>query len=547
MDYTFATQKRKSTPQNEAIPGRESEMKQNLAGGYGFKASQWNALRRWLLTGSMNDAFYQGREEMTKQNLNLLKACMDVDPEKVGEEIVEASKLGISVHTPIFATAFLSTGDKKAKDTFKEIFPSVIRTASHLYEVFNYIRDLRGLGTVIHKAGLNWINSKEVQELEYQFLKYQNRYNWTGRDILRVLKPKTKDEARKALYNWIVGGSTKNPKIPAEEMPDNLSRIKIYETLKKGVSEDEAVYAIEQFNLTHEMIPANIERTTKIWEALFNKMPVNATIRNLGNLTEKGVFEKLENLDILEERLNNRDKLKRAYVHPVNFASALKVYLKGGNIGRGKLNWDPKPRVVDIMEDGVELSFDVVEPTGASVFHALDVSGSMRAWGFFGSGNRDVWLEPYEVEGVMALAHIKNEKNYFAGGFDTNFIQMKGLTKNTTFREVSDPENRSIWPSNFGGTDASVAYDYAIRKNINADVFIFWTDSESWAGRKHPSQVLAEYRKKVNKDAKAIYVTLVPYGDHITLVDPKDPMSYDIAGFTGQTPKLINMIIKGDI
>lgn len=51
---------------------------------------------------------------------------------------------------------------------------------------------------------------------------------------------------------------------------------------------------------------------------------------------------------------------------------------------------------------------------------------------------------------------------------------------------------------NFGGTDASVAYDWAMQHKFKADVFCFWTDCESWAGRKHPSQALAEYRRKVN-------------------------------------------------
>ena len=56
------TNKKVSTPQSQPIPGRESEMTENLAGGYGFKATEWTALRRWLLTGSMNDAYYQGKE-----------------------------------------------------------------------------------------------------------------------------------------------------------------------------------------------------------------------------------------------------------------------------------------------------------------------------------------------------------------------------------------------------------------------------------------------------------------------------------------------------
>ena len=98
---------------------------------------------------------------------------------------------------------------------------------------------------------------------------------------------------------------------------------------------------------------------------------------------------------------------------------------------------------------------------------------------------------------------------------------------------------------NFGGTDASVAYDWAIKHKFKADVFCFWTDCESWAGHKHPSQALAEYHRKVNPQAKAVYVTLAPY--NISLVDPQDSMSWDIAGFDPETPRLIQMIAAGEL
>lgn len=555
MDYTFTNTrgKNKRTPQSKPLPGRESEMKENLAGGFAFKADQWQALRRWLLTGSMSGAFYQGKEEMTEANLKTFKACLQADPVRVSEEILEASKLGTSVHTPLFALVAMSTGDKKAKDAFKDVFPQVVRTASHLYEVFNYVRGMRGFGSVIHKAGLNWLNQKDPKELEYQFLKYQSRYDWAGRDVLRVLKPKTQDQIRKAVYNWIVGGTEKNPLM--EVFPEELERINVYETLKKGnVSQEDIVDAINRYRLTHEMIPGNLERGTKVWEALFHNMPVGATIRNLGNLTDKGVFKKTENLDVLEDRLS-KENLKKAYIHPVNFAEAQMIYLDSGHTGRGKLEWTPVPRVSDIIENAVEASFDVLEPTGQRFFHALDVSGSMTGGMFLGrSGPGNQWLKPYQIAGIMALATIKAEKNYFVGGFDTNFKVLSRFTKKTSYSQVTD-HNSGIWPRNFGGTDASVAYRHAIDKKQEADVFVFWTDSESWAGggiygrrgTGHPADLLKSYRKKVNKNAKAIYVTLVPYGDQVTLVDPDDAGSYDIAGFTSQTPKMIQLIAEGKL
>lgn len=62
------------------------------------------------------------------------------------------------------------------------------------------------------------------------------------------------------------------------------------------------------------------------------------------------------------------------------------------------------------------------------------------------------------------------------------------------------------------------------------------------AGRSHPSQALAEYRRAVNPSAKAIYTSIS--SNQISLVDPRDPYSYDFGGFDPSTPKAIQEIAK---
>jgi len=514
-------------------------MSENLAGGYGFKTSDWTALRRWLLTGSMFDAYYQGKDQMTKKNVEVLERVMKEDATKVASEILDASKKGVSFHTPIYALTVLSTGDKSAKNAFREAFPQVIRNGSQLYEFLNYTRGLRGFGTLIHKTIKDWFAGKDAKELEYQFLKYQSRYDWSGRDVLRMIKPIPQDDTVKAVFNWIVGGTKKNPLFT--EWPKTLERIRTYEFFKSGkASESDVIDAIGKYRMTWEMMPGNLTQTPKVWEALFHNMPVGATIRNLGNLTDKGVFKKSENLDILEQRFS-KDNLKKAYVHPVVFASALMIYEAGGSMGRSKLTWDPVSRVMDAMESGIDACFDSVEPTGKHIFFALDVSSSMT-----GGSVATLWMTPLQVQGVMALASVRTEKNYFVGGFNEDFQVLSRFTKNLSYARAVDYHN-GPWPGNFGGTDANAAYRYAIKNQIHTDIFVFMTDGESWSGFQHPAEGLKEYRSRINRNVKAIYITLVPYGDKITLADPKDKHSYDIAGFTGQTPKSINLIIKEEI
>ena len=530
MGYKFYT-KPQDTSMDSSIPGRKDEMKKNFAGGVAFKASSFVALNRWLLTGSMSNAFYQKKEEMTEDNIQLLETCIAKNPVKVAELIFYASNKGISNHTPILALVYLSMGDFVAKKEFRILFSKVIRNASHLYEFFSYAKDLRGMGKTIHKAVKEWFTNKRVEELEYQFLKYQNRYGWTGRDILRMIKPTPKDLAKSILYGWIVGKCK-------ELINTDLERIKAYEVLKREeVAEKYVVNIIEDCNLTHEMIPANVKRTSKIWDALYQKMPINATIRNLGNLTEKKVMT-IENVDVLEKRLSI-ENLKRGRVHPLVLASAYKIYSAGGTLGKSRLMWRPIPRINDIFESAIENAFECLEPSGKQFYLALDVSASMR-WESHMINN--LWMLAGEAAAIMTLATIKAEKNYFVGCFSNQFKPLDGVRKGMSFKDMVG--TMSAQP--FGGTNAGSAYQYAIDNKIYTDVFVMYTDSESWLGGQ-PSQLLQKYRDKVNPNAKAIYITLCAYGDHITLVDPKDDKSYDLAGFSSESIKLIQMIANNNV
>ena len=528
--YTFHTTP-KIVPVTQAIPNRETEMVENLAGGMAFKTDDLVALRRWLLTGSESNLFYQNKEELTEKNVKILTEMVAKNPVAVAEEIVYASNHGINNHTPLLALVYLSMGNEVAKARFRAIFNSIVRTASHLYEFMEYTKGLRGFGKLIHSVVDVWMKSKEIPNLEYQFVKYQNRYNWTGRDVLRKIKPVPRDTIESNLFAWMTG-----KQMIAETACLNL--VGIYETLKKGnLDEKDVVKAILDYNLTHEMIPANIVRTKGIWEALFQKMPVTATLRNLANLTNKGVFTNLDNLKILEEKFS-KERLIKGRVHPISIVSAYKIYSAGGALGRSQLTWKAHPVVEDILEKAVEEAFISLEPTGKTFYHAIDVSGSMQ-----NAPLDTLWMTPAEIAGIMALATVKAEKYYFTSAFTTTTMDFPKLRKATSFKTALA---QGFFPGTPAGTNLGSAIQYATDNKIKADVLVFWTDGQTWQGR-HPSQLVKDYRGKINSDAKLIYVTLAPYANSTTLSDSMDGKSYDIAGFTTETCRLIQFIAQGTI
>ncbi|HIK10325.1 MAG TPA: TROVE domain-containing protein [Oscillatoriaceae cyanobacterium M33_DOE_052] len=533
MDYKFFFQKQnQNTPQNQPIPGREQEMIRGRTGGYMFDAGIWKLLRRCLLIGTAQSTYYANKKALTDDFVAVVREAVAENPRRVAEEIVYASDgRAINNSAPIFALVLLSMGETpEAKKAFLEIFPQVVRTGSHFYEWLNYSKSLRGFGKVVREAGRNWL-SQDAKSLAYQLLKYQQRLGFSHRDALRLFHMKPPTEDHNQLFSWVVKGWEE---LPPEIGSEALAQVWWYEWLKRHP--DQTHEAIIKGRLTHEMAAPVGKMDVQAWQLLFEEMPVGAMLRNLGSLTELGVLQedKTANLDRVESVLNNKERLRKGRIHPLDALKALKTYQSGGRLGMSKKTWEPVPRIVDILEKTVALSFEVVEPTGKVFMHAVDISGSMGALVTSGV------LTCCEIATTMALVTAKAEKNYAIRGFSTKFCDLEITAADTFSSAVAKASDR-----NFGGTDASVAYDWMIKHQFKADVICFWTDSESWAGSRHPSQALAEYRQKVNPDVKAVYITLAPY--RITLVDPTDPLSWDLSGFDPGIPRVIQMLAADEL
>jgi 60 kDa SS-A/Ro ribonucleoprotein len=533
MVYEFFTKGHK-TPQTQPLPRRTAEMVQGRSGGYGFKPDGGQQLQRCLLLGTARHTYYANKHELTAEFTTIVQQFVAENPAWTAAMILAASNgKAINNSAPILALTLLSMGESPAaKAAFLNIFPKVVRTGSHFYEWLNYTKSLRGFGKVVRAAGRTWLSQPDAQALAYQLLKYQQRHGYTNRDALRLFHAKPSSESHQDLYHWVVQGWDSLPEQPPSAA---MQQIWWYEWVKRNPAQTHE--AIAKGHLTHEMVAPVGQMDERAWQLLFMEMPVGAMLRNLASLTEIGVLAvgKRANLDHLLKVLNCQHKLRKARIHPIDVLKALKTYRSGGAVGRSQKTWQVVPRVVDILEKTLELSFDSLKPTGQTFLHAVDVSGSMSY-----SAVASIGLTCCEIATTMALASAKSEKKYVIRGFANDFRDLKITAKDSFSAAMKKASNQ-----NFGATDAAVAYEWAIREQLFVDVFCFWTDSESWAGSRHPSQALAEYRRQVNPRAKAVYFTLAP--GNMSLVDPQDPLSWDFSGFDPSAPRAIQMIALGEV
>jgi 60 kDa SS-A/Ro ribonucleoprotein len=430
------------------------------------------------------------------------------------------------------------TGDEATRAAALEALPRVARTGTHLFHWLQYVRAFRGWGRGVRRAVGAWYTARPDRELAYQLLKYPQRDGWSHRDALRLAHPVPRGKVQRTLFaRTVQRGSLAEMETDSPALA--LVRAADSRHADPGVSPARAAAMVREARLTREMLPTPLLKHPEVWEALLEEMPFTALVRNLAALTRVGVLAPgSDAAEMVAARLADGDALRRARVHPVQILSALRTYARGRGV-RGRGAWTPVARVVDALDAAFYLAFGAVEPAGRRVMLALDVSGSMMAnvLGLEGLSCR-------EASAAMALVTAATEPRHFFTAFTAGRYRSmhhgfsSGLTPlSISPRQRLDDVVRQVGSLPFGGTDCALPMLEAMHNGWKVDLFVVYTDNETWAGDVHPAQALRRYRERTGIPAKLVVVGMASNG--FTIADPEDAGMLDVVGFDASAPQLI--------
>jgi 60 kDa SS-A/Ro ribonucleoprotein len=517
------------TPQTQPAPGRTDQVVNN-AGGYVFKLSNIDQIKRFLILGSEGGTYYVGEQELTKENASNLIEAIKQDGVGVVHLITEISQAGRAPKNDpaIFALALACTyGNEETKKAAYAAVTKVCRTGTHLFQFAESIKDLRGWSRGLRGGVGKFYTARPDDKLAMQLIKYRQRNGWTHKDMLRLAHVKPTSQSQAQLLRWAVGksGEVNNPVINAFEEIQKLGKSNI----------NRSIELLTKNNLPWEAVPTELLNEPKVWEALLsNDMPLTALIRNLGKMTSIGVLSGVnDSVKTVVNALHNEENLKSARVHPLAILIALSTYGAGHGF-KGSLSWKPVQAVSDALDDAFYLAFQTVIPAGKNYFLGLDVSGSMGCT--FGQSP----LTCCEASTAMALVTHRTEPWTFVGAFSTGIKEIP-LSKKDTLKSAMKYTS-SI---NFGGTDCALPMQYATKNKLEVDTFVVYTDNETYAGNGHPFQALKEYRQKLGRDAKLVVVGMASTG--FTIADPNDRGMLDVVGFDTATPGIISSFSNGEV
>jgi 60 kDa SS-A/Ro ribonucleoprotein len=534
------------TPQSQSLPGQVP----NNAGGYAYSLDDFERLARFLILGFDGGTFYIQEQDLRQQNTEVIDRCAAANPERTVRTIVEISTQGRAPRQSpaIFALARLSGNPNLVvRKAALNALNQVCRIGTHQFEFLGCVEHFRGWGRSLKAAVGEWYLSRDPRTLAYQITKYQQRGGETHRDALRRAHPKTADPDLNEVLAYATGklvnsgtAATDNPGHVVVQAGDNwgtwLNHGKPHQQLlaaveqaKSASTERQIVKLIRDHDLVRECIPTKWLNKAKVWDALFEKMPLGAMIRNLGKMTNVGLITPMS--AVAREtavRLQDAEMLHTARIHPFGVLLALTTYRQGCGV-RGSLKWEPVAEVSTALDECYYKSFKTIVPTGKNWMLGLDVSSSMR-----GGTIANSHIEPRIGAAAMAMVTARTEENYVIRAFAHNFIPLDITAADSLDSVVSKTH---MLP--FGRTDCALPMVWATETRTPVDVFAIYTDSETWYGHIHPVQALQlqQYRERMGRPAKLIVVGMV--ANQVTIADPNDRGMLDVVGFDANAPAVM--------
>ena len=414
----------------------------NEAGGRAYKLSPKAALAQYAVTVCLNNTFYADAET---QLAKVIELSRQVDAVFIAQLALYARERGHMKDMPALLCAVLAVKDVAM---LKAVFPRVIDNGRMLRNFVQMIRSgavgRKSLGTAPKRLINEWLEARSDEAV----FKDSVGQSPSLADVVKMIHPKPKTEARAALYGYFIGRDFNADALPA--------LVRQFEQFKAGESLDVPKVPFQMLT--------SLPLGTKDWTEIARNAPWQMTRMNLNTFARHGVFEQAGLAELIANRLRDEEAVKKARVFPYQLMSAF-------------TNTDEKiPATVrDALQDAMEIAIGNVPKLTGKVYILPDVSGSMHspATGYRKGATSKVRC--IDVAALVAAAIVRRNPRAEVIPFSDNVVQ---VSLNSRDSVMTNAEKLASLPS--GGTNCSAPLRELNRRKATGDLVIYVSDNESW-------------------------------------------------------------------
>ncbi len=473
----------------------------NFEGGLAFELDPRTRLYTRVASALMAEKkFYESAQQADEALLADVRAVAETDPEFVLRLAAYARQdLNLrSVSVALLAEAAAIPG---CKPYVRRWTPEIIRRADEPAEAIAYWVKRHGAigsqglpgGDHAFPASLTKGIADALRRFgEYHFAKYDRPGSVKLRDVLRIVRPKPRNDVEAALYRYLVRGD-----LDAQHLPLLAAKAQL---LRKEAFDAEAHELAARAHATWEVLVSKFGSRAETWNAI--DFPFMAGMRNLANFMRNGADQALDRVIAM---LCDPRRVRQSKQLPFRFVAALRAVeheVESGNPRKGE--------VLDAIRAAVEASVANLPVLSGTTFVTADNSGSMDS----PLSDRGSVTYRDTANLLAAVANAACERAVTSVfGTDHEWV--------TTSREDSVLTNFGTFEAAGhrvgGSTNAHLAIRALRERGIRVDRIVLLSDMQCydsasvWGGGSLAEE-LRRYRSQVNPEVFLYSVDLAGYG-----------------------------------
>lgn len=519
----------------------------NEAGGPAYKLSAKHALAQMAATGTFGNVYYASAQDQ----LDVMRKLIDEidDNEFLAKLAVYSREQAYMKDMPAALLVVLSTRDTRL---MHQVFDRVADNGRVLRTVFQMTRSgqfgRKGLSSSLQRAFQRWLNEASVGKL----LSSSIGNDPSLRDILRMARPKPKDDARRALFGWLTDKPVdKWVPATANDLPSAVRSLVAYRAAETAQAQ---MLIAGDLQVRWDLL-ADAARGPMVWKAIARQMGPQALRMNLNTLMRHDVFKVpgksgfagIDNamIDYVAGQLADRDAIVRSRQFPYQFLAA---YM---NVSDEVPN-----KIKSALHDAAEIASGNVPTLPGPVIIGLDTSGSM---GCVVTGNRGRGgtskMRCVDVAALFAAAILRRNPDSVVIPFDT-----QAYNANIDPRDSILSLSARLSKYGGGGTDCSLPFVKANTRYAKGRFagIVLVSDNESWItsgqrygyGRGGATGVMTQWEKFKQTqrghgiaDPKLVCINIQPYGTSQAAV--RDDI-LNIGGFSDAVFNVVSSFLNND-
>jgi 60 kDa SS-A/Ro ribonucleoprotein len=486
----------------------------NEAGGTAYKLTPKAALAQYAATGCFSQTFYADAAEQLDKVLELAKL---LDAQFVARTAVYAREKGFMKDMPALLVAVLASKDK---EIFARTFPRVIDNGKMLRNFVQIMRSgatgRKSLGSLPKRLVREWFEARRAETIFKQSVGQSPSFA----DVLKMVHPKPKDAEKEALYGWFIGRE-----IDADKLPEIVRQ---FESFKAGDS-------AEVPDVPFQMLTA-LPLSVKDWASIARHAPWQMTRMNLNTFQRQGVFAMPEIVELVANRLRDRESVRRARVFPYQLLSA---YTAASN------NREMPRAVTEALQDAMEIATENVPAIDGKIYVFPDISGSMHSSVTGYRKGATSAVRCIDVAALVAAAILRKNPEAEVIPFSDAVVEAQLNPRDSV---MTNAQKLAALPS--GGTNCSAPLKQLNRRRATGDLIIYVSDNESWMDSKRSWNSGTETMKQWNEfaarnpQAKLVCIDIQPYA-HTQAQERADILN--VGGFSDQVFSLVSEFANGSM